>query len=116
MTERNEFSPDPLNGSLWVAFDPFPESPHAAKDQWTLEVTTGCSEWRPENLGGRAAASRPTSGILTGVIAALLSLMTGFLFTFMVNDITGRPHQWLFWPLTGLYFAVWVAEQRRFRR
>jgi hypothetical protein len=114
MTERNEFSSDPLNRSLWVAFDPFSESLHAANDQWTLDVPTGRGEQRSEDFGGSAAASRRTSGILTGAIAALLSLMTGFLFTFIVNDITGRPHQWVFWPVAGLYFAVWIAEQRRF--
>jgi hypothetical protein len=113
MIDRDEFSADPLNSSHWVVLDPIPGALHIAKDRWSYEGTTECGEGWSENFGGTSAASRPISGILTGAIAALLSLATGFLFTFMVNDITGKSHPWLFWPVAGLYFAVWIAEQQR---
>jgi hypothetical protein len=116
MIERDEFSADPLNSSHWVLCDPLPGALNAPKDQWTLEGTTGCGEVRSEDFGGSAAASWPISGVWTGAIAAMLSLVTGFLFTFMVNDITGKSHQCLFWPVAGLYVAVWIAEQQRSRK
>jgi hypothetical protein len=100
---RDEFSAGLLNGSDWVFG---PGELRGADDQGAYEG----GEVRSEDL--REAAARPTSGLLTGAIAALLSLATGFLFTFMVNDITGKSHQWLFWPVAGLYFAIWIAEQQ----
>jgi hypothetical protein len=102
---RDEFSAGLLNGSDWVFG---PGELRGADDQGAYEG----GEVRSEDFREAASSSRPTSGVLTGAIAALLSLATGFLFTFMVNDITGKSHQWLFWPVAGLYFAIWIAEQQ----
>ncbi len=116
MIDRDVLSADPLNSFHWVVCDPLPGALNAPKDQWTLEGTTGCGEVQSENFGGTVAVSRPISAVLTGAIAAMLSLVTGFLFTFMVNDITGKSYQWLFWPVAGLYFAIWIAEQQTSRK
>jgi hypothetical protein len=96
-----------LNGSAWVFG---PGELRGADDQGPY----GGGEVRSEDFREAASSLRPTSRVLTGAVAAVLSLATGFLFTFMVNDITGKSHQWLFWPVAGLYFAIWIAEQQTF--
>ncbi len=106
---RDEFSAGPLNGYDWVFG---PGELRGADDQRAYEGR----EVRSENFREAAASLRPTSGVLTGAVAALLSLATGFLSTFMVNDITGKSHQWLFWPVAGLCFAIWIAEQQTSRK
>lgn len=94
---------------------PLGSSVQVSCDGPTIQRAYEGGEVRSEDFR-EASSSRPTSGVLTGAIAALLSSATGFLLTFMVNDITGKSHQWLFWPVAGLYFAIWIAEQQTFRK
>ena len=106
---RDEFSADPLNGSDWIFG---PGELRGADDQRHTKAVK-CARKTFERRRRRCDLLQ---GVLTGAVAALLSLATGFLSTFMVKDITGKSHQWLFWPVARLYFAIWIAEQQTSRK
>jgi hypothetical protein len=54
--------------------------------------------------------------VLTGLLALSLSLLTGFVFVMVLHDIAGVSREWLMWPASGLFFALWAMDEKRSRK